>query len=300
MLDLSRVKVNKKLLAVFIVIFCLASLAFGQAQANSLESSLGVKLDSVSDPGVSDQFIAGIEKGGELYGAMLKIKYGLKLEKTIRIVITANQKGYQAANIRYRGITSQQAAQVRSNGISIKNDTILLNGGSSVFRAEAGIVRLVGHELTHKLQVQLSGGKTSARDYIWLREGSANLFGAESAEFGGLSTFESYVDKQLKTVIKTGKVPPLEELTNKKGWNKAKSDKLNPYQNATIMLKYLSDNYGGPEKILQYWVAYGKMNREAAFKQTFGITHDQFLTEFKTYYQNLLGGNIAVILREVA
>lgn len=294
MLNNGRLKMNKVLLAVFLVVFCITSTVLGQAQAS------GVKLNIVPDPGVPDHIIKNIEKGGELFGAMFKTKYGLTLEKTIRMIMTADRKGYEAAHVRYRGITPQQATRLKSNGMSIKNNTILLNGASPAFETEATTVRLVGHELFHKMQVQLSRSKSSKHDYIWLREGAANLFGAGAAEFGGLMTFENYVEQQLEIIKKTGKVPAIERLTERRSWLKARAEGLNPYQNATVMIKYLSDNYGGPEKVLNYWVAYGKMDRETAFKQTFGITHEQFLSEFIVHFQKILGDKISVNLREAS
>ncbi len=282
-------------LALFLAVCFISPVSMGIVQSSP------AVLTIVPDPGVPDIVLKHITTGGDLFSAMFKEKYGLNLEKTVRLIMTADRKGYEAAHVRYRGITPEQATRLRSNGMSIKNNTILLNGASDRFRSEQRIVLLVAHELFHKMQVQLAEGKGGARDYVWLREGGCNYFAAMVGEYGGLITVDQFVQEQLNTVKNTGITPALNRLLKHKGpdgWYKVRADGLHPYENATVMVKYLADNYGGHEKLLSYWKALAKVDRATAFSQTFGLSHDQFLAEFAKYYQKLLGGSIPVSVSE--
>lgn len=147
------------------------------------------------------------------------------------------------------------------------------------------------HELTHELQAELAQGKNS-RSLVWIKEGTADLFGysvAESLQLEGASDLSSkdWRQKNLAWARNGGAHVSPEELwtSDYSKWEGFMDQRKGPYQMAGLMAAHLETLMG--ERFFEAWVAYHKKladlskSETAAFEESFGLSREAFLTSFK-------------------
>lgn len=162
------------------------------------------------------------------------------------------------------------------------------NGSGTVFgiviRESKATSNIIAHEMSHKNLAEISNVKTSMKFPRWFDEGLASYIG----EMDYYKT-----EQDLKDDL--GKGTYRKDITQWKGirdtfqWLNFTFIKPNPrliYGQTYLMVKYLFEKYG-QEKVYNLVLKASQSNFDKTFIDVFGITVNDFHTEFIKYIENL-------------
>lgn len=145
-------------------------------------------------------------------------------------------------------------------------------------------VLVLGHELAHTAQYQLSGGRRGSSEQ-WLREGFAEWVAwrvAESLRMGTLAGHRLDARARIRAARHAGTLPPLAELRSGPDLvaQLARHRHAPIYDQAFLAVDLLVAEHG-VSRLVEYFRLSGRTDdREASFRRAFGESHDAFAARF--------------------
>ncbi len=170
--------------------------------------------------------------------AFFKQELGADYRTPVRIYVYADATGFARGLVEQMGFSTTRADEIaRSYTGWAGKGVMLINLRHGTKLGDR--FRLVGHELTHFLQEQLSGSKHSR--IMWMMEGTANVVGFMIASERGLEPYEIVLASHSLMKLKGARVPKLEAIMSVDGWNAAIRLYSQPivYATATLAADYL-------------------------------------------------------------
>ncbi len=143
----------------------------------------------------------------------------------------------------------------------------------------------MAHEYFHEIQMHLANKEVTATGPIWLYEGAADYAGFGAVAFANRGYTMAQID-QYKITASRGMLSPLSSMITL-GDTEAEDTEY-PYQVGYLAIEYLIPNRGsdGLSVLKNFWQAQGKgASWQDAFKQTFGMSVDDFYPRFEQYRQ---------------
>jgi hypothetical protein len=243
----------------------------------------------VAEPGADPAHVAMVRKTVDAFNTIVSQDLGATLDRDVRVFVCPDRDSYRAVLSRELGLGPDNAARnakitvgfyaVRTSSVAVHFD---IKGSSAERRA----YKATAHELFHQLQYQLAGGKLANAHY-WLREGTADLVGALVAEKNGYQTIAKWQSEQLNTLRRVGKHASPQQIiaADLEHWTILMEQEQHPYEMAGLMVLHLmarTDN--GHRAIAEYFRLIGRgAGNEAAFRQAFGISVNQFYDDLSRY-----------------
>lgn len=158
-----------------------------------------------------------------------------------------------------------------------------IKGSSSERRA----YNTTAHELFHQLEHQLAGDNMG-KSYYWLKEGAADLIGALVAEKVGFQSLEKWKLDQINVLRRAERhVSPQAIIATSYGkWTTLVEENRHPYEMSDLMVIYLMTRTpNGYRAIADYYRLLGQGTANAAaFGQAFGISPDDLVAGFETWF----------------
>lgn len=252
-------------------------------------AALAAEVSVAAEAGVSEvlagEFRAVVAKSMEFYGAV----YNFTPTKPIRVVVAADEAGYAQA-LQKEGIPAEKAVRDAKSSAAMSlgsRPVVVVNAAARTnFRDRVG---LVTHELFHQMQSQLMGQYGGAR-HNWLMEGSARVAQYMVGEWMGEGSLAAYRHYLVNTLVNAKLKADPAQLTDYAGWQALVEQRMYPYEISALMTDYLV-RVKGSEAVIRYFAAVGRTgSREAAFSQAFGMSHSQFVQEYKAYFAREAAG----------
>jgi hypothetical protein len=143
----------------------------------------------------------------------------------------------------------------------------------------------MSHEYFHTIQASLSNKALTTTGPIWLYEGAADIAGFGAVAYIGGAYTLNQVDAY-KITASRGLLSPLSSMITLA--DTEQEDSEYPYQLGYLAIEYLIPG-SVPDRLSvlrKYWEAQGKgVSWQDAFKQTFGMSIDDFYPKFEEYRQ---------------
>lgn len=216
-------------------------------------------------------------------------KYGITLSNPIEILMVTNQESYRKALIEVFKLTPEAANNwaAHTNGVSQGNGiiTYALHKGAPTWAYYAHIC----HELTHNYQRQLAPGIPPGK-MSWLWEGMADMVSAQIMADQGVQTLVQTRASWLDYVRKQPSRPTdVKMLGNQSQWFKAEGTygDVNVIHFAALAVDYLVQKKGY-NSLFDYVRLAGITDGPSAFSTAFGMSLDQFSTDFQSYFNEQL------------
>ena len=209
----------------------------------------------------------------------------------VTLVLFANRRSFEAGlvTIGYEPRFARQSAQsLRAIGGATG---MLVNEGSLRGARWPDRVLLLAHELVHCVQYTFANGERGTSEQ-WLREGFAEIVSMQVAEHLGLGRYERLRDSLLDPLgtVRPGTMPvPFARLSTFPDWVDAQTRFDVPvYSQAFVAAELLLEQHGR-DAIIRYFQLFGQsMDKDANFREAFGLTLDEFDREFAGRWQLVL------------
>ncbi|MBS1210815.1 MAG: hypothetical protein H6R19_3213, partial [Proteobacteria bacterium] len=268
-----------------------------EAGSGGIEVIMSSTDDGMWTRTVREQWFPLTQRAVQQFNALMLERIGTALSLTTRIYVTSSNSDYERVLHEDLKMLKSRAAERAgpSGGMSNGKGHIALilrqqqALSPEILRERA--LKTPLHELTHELQSELSQGR-NGRSLVWIREGTADLFGyavAESMRLEGASDLSSqnWKEKNLARLKLGGALVSPEELwtSDYSKWEGFMDQKKSPYQMAGLMAAHLETLMG--TRFFEAWVTYHrkladlKKSESAAFEESFGLTREAFLKSFK-------------------
>lgn len=265
--------------------------------AGGIEVIMSSTDDGMWTERVREQWFPLTQRAVQQFNTLMLARLGTALSLKTRIYLTTSDGDYERVLHENLNLLKSRAAERAgpSGGMSNGKGHIALvlrqQHAMSLDVLRERALKTPLHELTHALQAELAQGKNS-RSLVWIKEGTADLFGyavAESLQLEGAFELsrKDWKKKNLTWEKNGGSHVSPEELwtSDYSKWEGFMDQRKGPYQMAGLMAAHLETLLG--ERFFEAWVAYHKkladLNKSetAVFEESFGLSRDAFLTSFK-------------------
>lgn len=217
-------------------------------------------------------------RAGELTRAFLVAKFGQDIQTSQRVVLTASDGDYVAAISKEFGYSAEVAQQ------KAQNTTIIFQGNTFIYKAANIGAFNLADMLTLRYLLDLAPEK-HLKNLYWLYYGCGLVAGAQVNELAGINTVEKYRDGLLRALGTASTRPSLQSLANLTAWTESGKKYTTTANNrvAALASLYIAEKYG-----LASFSAWCKAVKELedpeqAFVKTYGMSTQQFATEFEAY-----------------
>lgn len=235
----------------------------------------------VEAEGISDVLANEFRDIAGQVGTFYQEVYKYSPAKNVRIVVVPDEAAY-AQRLQREGIGPDAAVRLAksSGGVSLGTRGLIIIPADKNPRY-LNRIRTVTHELFHEMQAELDGGISPHR---WLTEGSAKL--SEMVLLGWLDKGSPATHRAglINVLVNVKLMAAPTDLVDGTKWTSLVEQKMYPYEISELMTEYLQRQAGAPQ-IVQYFRYLGQTrNREAAFRNAFGMTHGQFVIDYAGYF----------------
>lgn len=270
----------------------LAVHGFWQGSMNSREEgSIEIIGEAEPDPAA----VKDVRQAVDTFPSVLESTTGIRLHHPVKVYVTGSEQSYKNVLKDAFHLSAEEAGEIAalSGGwTGGRRGLTAINAKAGVMSTPADRISTTGHELFHQVQYELSRGRdTDEKALFWLEEGSADYFGAVLASHLGQRPVDKWmmdVKAELLGAAETASPDQLQHnnLEQRKALMKKN---LHSYAMSDLMSWYLlSTRAEGIEcrKLGEYFERLGQAERgEQAFQETFGIALDDFLREFRVWWQ---------------
>ena len=243
----------------------------------------------VAEPGASPAHVAMVQKTVDTFNAVVREDLGAALARDVRVFVCPDRDSYRAVLGRELGLSpdiAARSAKVTIGFYAVRTSSVAVHFDITGSSAERRAYKATAHELFHQLQYQLAGGRLAGSHY-WLREGTADLVGALVAEKIGYQSIARWQADQLNVLRRTGKLASLQEIpaADLDRWTTLMENDQHPYEMADLMvLRLAAGTDAGYRSFAEYFRLLGRgVANDAAFRQAFGLTVDEFYADFAGY-----------------
>lgn len=239
--------------------------------------------------------LADVKKAAAAFDELTQEKLGTERHHSVKVYVAASDADYREILKDKFSLDDDEAAEIAAisggwSGGSLHVTAI--NAKAGVMDSHSDRYATTAHELFHQLQYELSHGRDTDKEALfWLEEGSADYVGAMMAEkLGGrkLARWQLDVRDDLLGAAKPADPSELIHLEFAERKSIMKKD-LHAYEMADMMTSFLLSRFDEGQrgqKLAAYFSALGTgKSGEEAFSETFGLTLDDFLTEFASWWQ---------------
>jgi hypothetical protein len=209
----------------------------------------------------------------------------------VTLVLFPNRRSFEAG-LMVVGYEPQFARQSAISFKAIAGPTaILVNDGLLRSARWPDRVQLLAHELVHCVQYRFANGVRGTSEQ-WLREGFAEIVSMQVTERLGFGRYSRMRETLLLPLadVRPGMLPvPLAQLSTFPEWAAAQTKFDVPvYAQAFVAAELLHERHGA-EAIIDYFRLFGtSMDKDANFREAFGMTLEEFDMEFAGRWQLVL------------
>ena len=238
--------------------------------------------DSLTSPETAVQGIA----------AIMVADLGLPVPERVTVYLYSGREVFEQGLIRDANIAPVRAAELSDFAVGVgKRRQLLLHDEPGMDRGREWL-RLIAHELTHVVQIELAHGE--GRVEQWLAEGMAEWVAFTVLEQLQLDAVgrrheTAVAGVRSQAALQAGRLD-LETLGTPRGFTMRhlREGSLPTYQLSFLMTEYLIHREGFP-RILEYFAAAARpRDRQATFRSVFGQSLEQFEREVLQYLQLLI------------
>ena len=239
-------------------------------------AGITVETEGVSDV-LTNEFISIAGQVEQFYQEV----YNYTPAKTVKIVIVADEAAY-ASKLQSEGYSQADAIRLAksSSGVSLANRAAILIPADKNTRYLQRIQTMT-HEMFHQMQSEFRKGIPG---HNWLIEGSAKISEVVLLEWldkGSMASYRFNLVNQLTNVKLAA--DPGDLIDGGFKWTNQVEQKMYPYQVSELATDFLMRR-NGKNAIVNYFRILGETHdRETAFQKAFGVSHGQFLQEYRTY-----------------
>lgn len=239
--------------------------------------------------------LADVKKAAGAFDELTEQQMGARRQHSVKVYVASSDADYRSILREKFALSDDEAAEIAgiSGGWSGGRQHITaINAKAGVMESHSDRYATTAHELFHQLQYELSDGRDTDKEALfWLEEGSADYVGAMMAEKLGGRRMARWQMDVLDDLL--GAPQPAEpadllhlEFAERKSIMKKN---YHAYEMADMMTARLLSRYSEEErgqKLASYFKALGTgKSGEEAFTEAFGLSLDDFLTEFSAWWQ---------------
>jgi len=239
------------------------------------------QIEIIRKPEITPEVATDVEHSAALARQFFQNKWNSDLKASQRIVLTESKDAYTAAIAKEFNLSAEAATQKSKSSVWWgNNSTTVLD--MSALSTKHQIIFATATIMMKRFELQVAPQKAMST-LCWLTNGSADVIAAHTVEMAGIYTLENYKASWLSSLRKTTVVPNLAELKTEQAWEDATTkysistiSNLSALATASLIEKYGFESvYAWLEATKEYGDA------EKAFQAVYGISANQFATDFK-------------------
>lgn len=239
--------------------------------------------------------LADVQKAAAAFDGLTQEKLGVTRRHSVRVYVAASDADYRRILREEFSLSDEEAGQVAAisggwSGGSLHVTAV--NAKAGVMDGHSDRYATTAHELFHQLQYEMSHGRdTDKTALFWLEEGSADYVGAMMAEKLGARTLARWQQGVLDDLLGAPHPARPDQLIHLEFEERKAimAKEYHAYAMADMMTVRLLARFPEAQrgqKLAAYFEALGEgATGEDAFAQTFGLTLDEFLQEFASWWQ---------------
>lgn len=239
--------------------------------------------------------LADVQKAATAFDALTQERLGVTRRHSVRVYVAASDDDYRRILREEFSLSDEEAAQVASisggwSGGSLHVTAV--NAKAGVMDGRSDRYATTAHELFHQLQYEMSHGRdTDKTALFWLEEGSADYVGAMMAEKLGGRTLVRWQQGVLDDLVGAPRPARPDQLLHLEFAERKAimAKEYHAYEMADMMTTELLARFPEEQrgqKLAAYFEALGEgATGEDAFAQAFGLTLDDYLQEFASWWQ---------------
>ncbi len=219
----------------------------------------------------------------QLGQSLLKEKLAVNLHSNQRIVIADGKAAYIAALTTEFGLAKEQAEKAAAVATWRFNSGTTIIEINNLAMQQQGYYRIANIMMKKLFSQQASASFTN--NLYWLRNGTAEWFGALAVEKAGLRSLASYRQSWIETLRNAKTVPTLQQLRTAQSWNDAIESYGEPIvaSYAALACSYLLDTNDSQSITLWLYASKRSNDPQKAFSQVFTNSNVDFALRFEEY-----------------
>lgn len=236
-----------------------------------------------------------VKKAAAAFDELTEQQLGAKRQHSVKVYVAASDADYRSILREKFSLDDDEAAEIAaiSGGWSGgRLHTTAINAKAGVMDKRSDRYATTAHELFHQLQYELSDGHDTDKEALfWLEEGSADYVGALMAEKLGGRKLARWQMDVLDDLL--GAPQPAEpsallhlEFAERKSIMQKNyhAYEMADMMTAELLARFPEEQRG--QKLTAYFKALGTgKSGEEAFAEAFGLSLDDFLTEYNAWWQ---------------
>jgi hypothetical protein len=252
----------------------------------------GLILDAIVAVMVGDLKLPAPAGSMTVYASQASYEEGALIEAREDLERLRQQLGPKANQLKEEEFLSGAKRTAVSSGAHARYKRILVNEWLLSKHSWAGQLRLLAHELTHVMQMDLVEGRSVTSDQ-WIREGLAEWVGYKVAAALGAESFDKGRESALASIAERKfyqTFPSLNQLALNSEWLtwSRTLGHSGTYGQAFIAVDFLIADKGLPA-VINYFQLFKKLNNRARnFATAFGESPAAFEARFAKHLNDLL------------
>ncbi len=215
--------------------------------------------------------------------SLLKEKLAVDLHSNQRIVLADGRTAYIAALTNEFGLAKEQAEKAAAGA------TWRFNSGTTIIETNNLATQQQGYYRTANIMMKKLFSQQASANFVnnlfWLRNGTAEWFGALAVEKAGLASLASYRQSWIETLRNAKTIPTLQQLQTAKSWNDAIASYGEPVvaSYAALACSHLLDTNNPQSITLWLYASKRSTDPQKSFLQVFTISNVDFAQRFEEY-----------------